>query len=167
MKNQNLNLKIGDKIGFVFLAQDIDDNDKTLFFPVVSITERDGETAYLVEYPDGTISRSAIRQSELAHRAVQIEPIGTPDMLCISERKDEFVASLERGQSSNLEVFPDWERDAFHVKNHDKKNEYRVNLETYKGLLYGECSCPDYFFRKRICKHIVAVMMDSMFTAKN
>lgn len=167
MKNQNLNLKIGDKIGFTYLASDIDDNDKTLFFEVVEITERDGERAYFIEFPDGTRNRSAIKQSDLAHRAVQIEPIGVPDMLCLSERKDEFVEALERGKASNLEVFPDWERDAFYVKNHDKENEYRVNLETYKGLVYGECSCPDHFYRKRICKHIVAVLIDSMLTAKN
>lgn len=166
MKNQNLNLKIGDKIGFTFLASDVDSNDKTVFFPIAQITQRDGETAYVCEFPDGSAS-SPITKSAAAHRAVQIEPVGTPDMVCISDRKDEFVASLERGKASNLEVFPDWDRDAFHVKNHDKKSEYRVNLETANGKLYGECSCKDYEFRKRICKHIVAVMMDSMFTAKN
>lgn len=167
MKNQNLNLKIGDKIGFTFLASDVDSSDKTLFFPVCEITERDGETAYKVEFPDGTISHAAIRRSDLANRAVQIEPTGMPDMLCISERRAEFVEALERGKTSNLEVFPDWDRDAFVVVNHDKGNEYRVNLQSVNNRVFAECECKDYEFRKRICKHIGSVLVDSMLTAKS
>lgn len=166
MKDQNLNLKIGDKIGFTFLASNVDANDKTLFFPVVEITERDGETAYICEYPDGTHT-SAIVQSVLPYRGVQIEPIVVPDMVCISERKDEFIASLERGKHSDLEVFGHWEKDTFVVVNNDKGNEYRVNLQTANGKLYGECECRDYEFRKRICKHIGAVLTNSIFFAKN
>lgn len=166
MKNQNLNLKIGDKIGFTFLASDVDDADKTLFFPVCEITERDGEPAYKVEFPDGTISSAAIRQSDLANRAVQIEPVGTPDMICITERKTEFREALERGKTSDLEVFPDWERDAFVVVNNDKGNEYRVNLQTANGRLYGECECADYTYRKRVCKHISEVLTDTILTVR-
>lgn len=160
------NLKIGDKIGFTFLASDIDDQDKTLFFPVCEVTTRDGERAYIVEYPDGSRSRSAIRQSDLAHRAVQIEPQGTPDMICLSDRKAEFRKALERGETSDLEVFPDWERDAFVVVNHKNNHEYRVNLQAHNGKLYGECFCKDYEIRKRLCKHIGAVLIDSIFTVK-
>jgi hypothetical protein len=166
MKNQIPNLKIGDKIGFVVLASGIDDTDKNLFFPVVEITERDNEPAYKVEFPDGTISSAAIRQSDLANRAVQIEPVGTPDMLCISERRAEFVEALERGKSSNLEVFPDWERDSFVVVNHDKGNEYRVNMQSVNSQVFAECECPDYEFRKRVCKHIGAVLVDTVLTVR-
>ncbi len=165
MKNQNL--KIGDKIGFTFLASDVDGADKTLFFPVCEITERDGERAYLVEFPDGTRNSAAITQSSLAYRAVQIEPTGMPDMLCISDRKAEFVEALQRGKNSDLEVFPHWERDTFVVVNNDNGNEYRVCLETANGKTYGECECPDHTFRKRICKHIGAVLIDSMLTVKS
>lgn len=165
MKNQNLFLKVGDKIGFTFMASEVDADDKTLFFPVCQITTRDNERAYLVEFPDGTVSKSAIRQSDLANRAVQIAPVGTPDMVCISDRKDEFVSALERGKKSNLEVFPYWERDTFVVKNHDNKKEYHVNFQNADSKIFAECTCPDYEFKKRLCKHIGAVLVTSIFSS--
>lgn len=163
MKNQNIELNIGDKIGFVILADGIDDSDKTVFFPVVEVTTRDGERAYKYQFPDGEISRSAIRQSDLASHAVQIEAQASRKSLCLSERKKEFVEALERGKNSNLEVFADWDKDAFVVVNLDNKAEYRVKLESHKGQLFAECECPDFTYRKRICKHVSEVLTDTLF----
>lgn len=165
MTTQNLQLNIGDKIGFVILASGIDEQDKTVFFPVAQITERDGERAYLVQFPDGEISRAAIRQSDLANRAVQIEPRVSPKMICLSERKAEFVEALERGKNSKFEVYADWDRDAFVVVNRDNKKEYRVKLETHAGQLFAECECPDFTYRRRICKHQSEVLTNALLTA--
>ena len=163
MKNQTIQLNIGDEIGFVFMAQNTDEKDKTVFFKVVEITERDGERAYRYQFPDGEISRSAIRQSDLADHAVKIQPKAEPDMLCLSMRKDEFIDALNRGESSNLQVFNDWEFNSFVVKNRTNCTEYRVNLDTANGKVFGECTCPDYEYRKRVCKHISAVLADALF----
>ena len=167
MKNtQNPELKIGDKIGFVMLGQDIDDRDKIVFFPVVEVTTRDGETAYRYEFPDGEISRSAIRHSDLASHVVQIERrVSSAKMICLSERRKEFVEALERGKNSNLEVYADWDKDAFVVVNRDNRFEYRVRLETSGGQLFAECECPDFQYRKRVCKHTSAVLLESFFGA--
>lgn len=163
MKNQNLNLKIGDKIGFTFLASDIDDNDKTLFFPVVSIMERDGETAYFIEYPDGTRNRSAIKQSDLAFRPVQIEPVAEKGMICLSSRKDEFKAALKRGLENDLHVEADCQPDTFLVVNRTNNTDYRVKLETRNGLAHVSCECRDFQFRRRLCKHICEVLQETFF----
>lgn len=165
MTTQNLQLNIGDKIGFVILAGGIDEQDTTVFFPVAQITERDGERAYLVQFPDGEISRAAIRQSDLASRPVQIEPRVSPKMICLSERKAEFREALERGKNNNFEVYADWDRDAFVVVNRDNFAEYRVKLETNQTRLYAECECKDFVFRKRLCKHIGEVLTNALFTA--
>lgn len=165
MMNQIPDLKIGDKIGFVLLASDVDSNDKIIFCPVVEITTRDGERAYRYQFPDGTISSAAIKQSDLSDRVLQIEPAGVPDMLSISDRRAEFVEALERGKNSRFEVFPYWDRDTFVVVNQDNKNEYHVELQTANGRLYGQCSCPDYTYRKRLCKHISEVLTTTIFSA--
>ncbi len=164
MNNQNLQLNIGDKIGFVILAGSVDSSDQTVFFPVAQITERDGERAYLVEFPDGELSKAAIRQSDLASRPVQIEARVSPRMICLSERRAEFTEALNRGKNNRFDVFADWDKDAFVVVNLDNRNEYRVKLETFKTKLYAECSCPDFSFKKRICKHIGEVLMNALFT---
>lgn len=163
MKNQATKLNIGDKIGFVIQAKDIDDNDKVIFFPVCEITTRDGEHAYKYEFPDGTVSSSAIRQSDLASHVVQIEAQVNRKMICLSTRKTEFVEAFERGRNSNLEVYADWDKDAFVVVNSDNKAEYRVKLESHKGQLFAECECPDFTYRKRICKHISTVLVNALF----
>ncbi len=159
-------LNIGDKIGFTFLAKDIDDADKTVFFTVCEVTERDGERAYKYEFPDGSISSSAIRQSDLVGHAVQIEPRVSRRAICLSDRRDEFRTALERGKDNRFDVFADWDRDAFVVVNLDNKNEYRVTLETNGGKLFAECSCNDFTYRKRICKHVSEVLTNALFTAK-
>ncbi len=173
MASANFKLKIGDKIGFVILAQGIDDNDKTLFFPVCEITTRDGETAYRYMYPDGEISSAAIRQSDLSSHVIKIhkttvetiQPSAATDkMICISERRSEFVEALNRGKNSDLEVYADWDKDAFVVVNRDNGAEYRVSLETRDGGLLGECQCKDFTYRKRICKHLSEVLANALFT---
>lgn len=165
MKNtQTPELNVGDKIGFVFLATDVDESDRTLFFPVIEITERDGERAYRYEFPDGSVSSAAIRQSDLASHAVQIEPQISPKMICLSERKQEFVEALNRGKDNRFDVFADWDKDAFVVVNLDNKSEYRVRLQTHRERLYGECSCPDFFYKKRTCKHVGEVLTHALFS---
>lgn len=166
MKQQIPNLNIGDKIGFVILAQDIDDNDKTIFLPVIEICERDGERAYRYQFPDGSVSRSTIRQSDLAGFALQIEAQINPKMICLSERKSEFKEALQRGKDNHFEVFADWERDSFVVVNEDNGSEYRVKLETDRERLFGQCDCQDFNYRKRICKHLSEVLTFALFTAK-
>ncbi|HEX8736668.1 MAG TPA: hypothetical protein VF721_15155 [Pyrinomonadaceae bacterium] len=160
-------LNIGDKIGFVILAQDIDDRDKTVFFPVVEITERDGERAYRYQFPDGTVSRSAIRQSALTAYALQIEPQVATKMLNLTERRSEFREALERGKDSRFEVYEDWEHNSFVVVNEDNGSEYHVKLESHDGRLFGECECGDFTYRRRICKHLSEVLVFAVFTVKN
>jgi hypothetical protein len=117
-----------------------------------------------VQFPDGEISRAAIRQSDLASRPVQIEARVSPKMICLSERRTEFFEALQRGKDNRFDVFADWDKDAFVVINLDNKNEYRVKLETFKTRLYAECSCKDFFFKKRICKHVGEVLTNALFT---
>lgn len=166
MKQQTPILNVGDKIGFVFPARGIDDNDKTIFFPVVEITERGGERAYRYQFPDGSISSAAIRQSDLVGHPVQIEAQINPKMICLSERKGEFRKALERGKDSRLEVYADWERDSFVVVNEDNGSEYRVKLETRGRRLFGECDCKDFAYRKRVCKHLSEVLTFTLFTVR-
>lgn len=156
-------LNIGDKIGFALQANGIDSNDQILFFPVVSVTTRDGERAYHYEFPNGEISRAAIRESDLAGHALQIEAQVSQKMICLGERKSEFTEALNRGKDNRFEVYSDWDKDAFVVVNQDNGAEYRVRLETSRGKLYGECECPDFVYRKRICKHVGEVLTNALF----
>lgn len=158
-------LNIGDRIGFVIQANGIDENDQVIFFPVVEVTSTEGgERAYHYEFPNGEISRAAIRQSDLASHVLQIEAQVSPKMLCLSERKQEFVEALNRGKDNRFEVFADWDKDAFVVVNCDNRAEYRVRLETYKNQLFAECECPDFVYRKRVCKHVGEVLTNALFT---
>lgn len=166
MKNQNIQLNIGDKIGFVIQANGIDENDQVIFFPVTEITTRDGERAYRYQFPDGSTSMAAIRQSDLANHAVQIEAQVSPKMICLSERKAEFTEALQRGKDNKFEVFADWDKDAFVVVNQDNQAEYRVKLDTHKNQLFASCECPDFTYRKRICKHVGEVLTNALFTVK-
>ena len=85
-------------------------------------------------------------------------------MICLSDRRVEFCEALLRGKNSRLEVYADWDKDAFVVVNGDNKNEYRVHLESrHEGKLFAECECPDFEFRKRACKHISEVLVFALF----
>ncbi len=170
MNAQNIQLNIGDEIGFVKLAQGIDENDKIAYFPVVEITRRDGERAYRYQYPDGEISRSAIKQSSLVNYSLKInKPIvkvpNSPkaEMISLTERKAEFIEAMKRGSGNRLEVFNAWDRDSFYVKNHDNGKEYQVVLKTESGETFGQCDCADAIFRKRVCKHLAEVVSQSVF----
>jgi len=165
-------LEIGDEIGFVTLAQNVDENDRVVFFPVVEVTSRDGERAYRYQYPDGNISGVAIKESNLdnytikIHRCEVIAPQveNVPNLaICLNDRKDEFKSALKRGAEENLEVFAGWDRDTFHVVNKTNGSDYRVEFETVDGRIYAECECKDFIFRKRVCKHISATLQEQFF----
>lgn len=169
MINQNsIQLNIGDEIGFVSLASNIDSADKVIFFPVAEITTRDGERAYFYQYPDGEISRSAIRQSQLSshvirvNRKVEIKP-EKPEMICLTERKKEFFEATQRADNSDLEVYVDFEPESYVVVNKDNGKEYRIKLKTAGGQSFADCECEDFTFRRRICKHISAVLTETLF----
>jgi hypothetical protein len=164
MTQQTPILEIGDKIGFVISAQDIDDDDKTIFFPVVEICERDGERAYRYQFPDGTISRSAIRQSDLARYSLQIEARVGEKMICLSDRKGEFRDALHRGKDNRFEVIPSQGIGSFVVINQATGTEYHIKLESSGGQLFGECECQDFIYRKRICKHLSEALTFALFT---
>jgi hypothetical protein len=174
INNQPIKLEVGDQIGFVQLAQDIDSNDKVVFFPVVELTTRDGERAYRYQYPDGNISASAIKESSLdnytikIHRCEVIAPQpktqNVPNLsICLSDRKDEFRAALKRGMDNDLQVSDGWDKDSFFVTNRTNNSEYRVEFEAVDGRVYADCECPDALYRKRICKHVAAVLENKFF----
>lgn len=86
-------------------------------------------------------------------------------MVCLNDRMNEVAAAMTRGLDSALEVFNDWERDTFHVKNKTKGTEYEVNLKTINGKAYGSCKCPDFQKRKRVCKHLAKVLSEIAFSS--
>ena len=94
----------------------------------------------------------------------QTAPEIADKMICLSERKFEFIEALGRGKDNDFEVYADWEKDTFVVVNRDNKNEYRVIFETRGKKLFGMCDCPDFKFRKRTCKHLGCVLVDALFT---
>ena len=161
---QNIELNIGDKIGFVNLAGNIDATDNVNFFPVVEVTTRDGERAYKYEFPNGEVSRAAIRQSDLAYHSVELQQPTDPKMICLNSRKEEFKSALKRGLENDLQVYPDFEKDAFVVVNRTNNTEYKVRFETCAGAkLFTVCSCKDFEYRKHLCKHIAEVLQDAFF----
>jgi len=85
------------------------------------------------------------------------------EMLCITERRSEFVEALTRGANSDLIVYADFEPDTFVVVNRENKKEYRVTLKTIDKILFGLCECPDFIYRKRVCKHIGEVLTSNVF----
>lgn len=170
MANQNIQLEIGDEIGFVQLKNDIDSVDEVIFFPVVEITSRDGERAYRYLYPDGQVSSAAIPQSRLSAYVIRINRnvvIGKEKaanlQICLSERKAEFKEALKRGLDTDFVVYAGWDKDTFFVRNEEKNTEYRVEFETVEGRVFAECECKDFIFRKRVCKHIAAVLQETIF----
>lgn len=165
INNQNISLKIGDEIGFVILGSGVDSQDETIFFEVCEVSEIDGETAYRYQFPNGEVSRSFVRQSSLKAHAVKIKPRAEiePEMLCLSDRQDEFYQAVTRAQKGDLEVFAAWDDDSFVVKNYENGKEYQVRFQTANGKVFGECECADHVFRKRICKHLSKVLVEKMF----
>lgn len=95
------------------------------------------------------------------------EPTAAPQnsnrMICLSNRRQEFTEALNRGKDNRFDVFADWDRDAFVVVNLDNRAEYRVKLETQDGSLHASCECPDFGFKKRVCKHIGEVLTNALF----
>lgn len=164
MTNQNIQLNIGDKIGFVRLAADVDGADIVTFYPVAEICERDGERAYRYEFPNGEKSSAAVRSSDLASHVIRFERLPGDAMICLSDRRDEFKAALKRSFENDLEVFADWDRDSFVVVNKTKKTEYPVKLETINGLVYASCGCKDFEYRRHVCKHIAETLSYTMFS---
>jgi hypothetical protein len=177
MKNQDIQLEIGDEIGFVILAKDIDSNDEIVWFPVVEITTRDNERAYRYMYPDGNVSGSAIKQSQLKYKSLRINSQTAPaavqpdtsNMVCLNDRTQEHLEALARGEKSKLEVFNAWDKNSFAVKNHDTRKEYNVNFVCEGDKVYSSCDCADFTYRHRVCKHISAVLHDALLSmiAKN
>ena len=86
-------------------------------------------------------------------------------MICLSNRRQEFTEALNRGKDNRFDVFADWDKDAFVVVNLGNRAEYRVKLETQNGALHASCECPDFGFKKRICKHIGEVLTNALFNA--
>jgi hypothetical protein len=91
-----------------------------------------------------------------------LENAPTDKMICITERRGEFVPALERGASSNLTVYAYFEPDTFVVESGGEK-EYHVTLETRDEKLFGACECADFEFRKRVCKHLGEVLVFNCF----
>ena len=88
---------------------------------------------------------------------------GKSEMICLSNRKKEFIAALNRAEKWNLEVFADFDPDSFVVVNHDNGQEYQVKLESKDGHVFAGCRCDDFKYQRRICKHLSAVLADAFF----
>ena len=84
------------------------------------------------------------------------------EMLCLTDRKREFKQASERAEKSELYVFCD-APDRYGVVNGDTKDHYRINLKTAEGRIYADCDCADFVYRKRLCKHIAAVIDEILF----
>jgi hypothetical protein len=84
------------------------------------------------------------------------------EMVSLSGRKLEFKEAAERADKSELYVFCD-SPDRFGVVNGETKQHYRVNLKTIEANIYADCECPDFTYRKRVCKHIAAVISEVLF----
>lgn len=121
-------------------------------FRVMIFTGFDG-TQLFINHPDGhniyahRVSGDAMERAKVIIAANQVivtdEPEKAGKMICIAERRAEFTEALTRGKNSDLEVYADWDKDAFVVVNNDNNAEYRVHLESRDGQLFGSCECPD------------------------
>ena len=87
------------------------------------------------------------------------------EMIALSERKDEFRESLQRGKDNSFDVKRDTEPSAFRVVNKNSGAEHKVKLERRKDQLLGNCSCGDFNYRKRVCKHLSEVLTFTLFAA--
>jgi hypothetical protein len=84
------------------------------------------------------------------------------EMLCLTDRRQEFRKASERAEQSELYVFCD-APDRYGVVNGESKVNYGVNLKTAEGRIYADCECADFVYRKRLCKHIAAVVDEILF----
>jgi hypothetical protein len=84
------------------------------------------------------------------------------EMLCLTDRKQEFKQASERASQSQLSVFYD-APSRYGVVNIKSKVNYGVNLKTVDGRIYVDCECADFVYRKRLCKHIAAVIDEILF----
>ena len=84
------------------------------------------------------------------------------EMLCLTDRRKEFRQASERAEQSELYVFCD-APDRYGVVNGESKVNYGVNLKTAEGRIYADCECADFVYRKRLCKHIAAVVDEILF----
>jgi hypothetical protein len=84
------------------------------------------------------------------------------EMLCLTDRKQEFKQASERASNSDLCVFCD-APDRYVVVNSKSQVNYGVNLKTVNGRIYADCDCADFVYRRRLCKHIAAVIDEILF----
>ena len=84
------------------------------------------------------------------------------EMLCLTDRKQEFKQASARAEKSELYVFCD-APDRYGVVNGESKENYGVNLKTTGGRIFADCECADFVYRKRLCKHIAAVIDEILF----
>jgi hypothetical protein len=84
------------------------------------------------------------------------------EMLCLTDRKQEFKQASDRADQSELYVFCD-APDNYGVVNGKSKVNYNVNLKTVDGRIFADCECGDFVFRNRVCKHIAAVIDELLF----
>src|SRR5947209_19139442 len=84
-------------------------------------------------------------------------PTFDSEMLCLTNRRQEFKRAADRAEKSELHVFYD-APDCYCVVNGKSKVNYGVNLKSVAGRIYVECECADFVFRKRLCKHIAIVI---------
>jgi hypothetical protein len=84
------------------------------------------------------------------------------EMLCLTDRRREFKQASERASNSDLCVFCD-APDRYVVVNGESKVNYGVNLKTADGRIYADCDCADFVYRRRLCKHIAAVIDEILF----
>jgi hypothetical protein len=142
-------------------------------FRVMIFTGFDG-TQLFINHPDGhniyahRVAGDAMERAKVIIAANTLiasdEPAKDDRMICINVRRAEFSDAIVRGKNSRLEVFEDWDKDAFVVVNSDNKAEYRVHLESRDGQLFCSCECPDFFYRKRVCKHVGEVLTHCLFS---
>jgi hypothetical protein len=96
-------------------------------------------------------------------KVINNEPIiFDSEMLCLTDRKQEFKQASERAEKSELYVFCD-APDRYGVVNGESKINYGVNLKTDQGRIYADCECGDFCYRRRLCKHIAAVIDEILF----
>lgn len=122
-----------------------------------------GENIYAHRVSGDTIARAKVIIAANLMNAEESEPAKTDRMICLNERRDEFTDALTRGKNSRLAVYADWDADAFVVVNHDNNAEYRVSLDNRDNRFFGSCECPDFTYRKRVCKHIGEVLTHCLF----
>lgn len=84
------------------------------------------------------------------------------EMLCLTDRRQEFRQASVRAEQSELYVFCE-APDRYGVVNGESKVNYGVNLKTTDGRIYADCECADFVYRKRLCKHIAAVVDEILF----